>query len=835
MKKRTIKTKESKESSIQIQVKETNKLVIVESPAKCKKIESYLGPGYKVVASFGHLRHIPDLKSIDTENGYNIYFSIIDEPIKQRQIEYLRKEIAVADEIILATDSDREGEAIAWHICDLFELNVSLVKRIVFNEITEHAIQTAIKTPTKINMNLVNAQKTRQIIDMLVGFNISPFLWKHISSNKTNSLSAGRCQTPALRLVYDNYKEILESPGKLVYNTTGCFTNMNLNFDLNVLFTTVNQVTDFLKSCCNSCKFLCNVSAPKKSIRKAPEPLTTSSLQQLASNELHLSPKDTMKYAQQLYEAGYITYMRTDCKKYSSAFVEQVKIYIEKIHDKTYISQNIDTLVILDKETKKDINNEIVENNQPKIIGVQEAHEAIRPVNINISTPQEKDSDLNAKAVKLYNLIWKRTLESCMPSAQYNAITAKIQLDPEYIDPITKKVCEFSYKAEQIGFPGFQIVERNYELLAKDYQYFSSLKQNTYLVPKKIDSKSVVHELVGHYTEAHLVKLLEDKGIGRPSTFASLIDKIQERGYIIKQDVKGQKRECTDFSLFNNEIREIKEEREFGNEKGKLVIQPIGIIVIETLIKHFDDFFNYEYTKTMETDLDLIALDKKPWINLCEDCNKAIINISTALKGEPKFSHYIDESHEIIIGKFGPVVKRTIQSTSETQKKGKPEISFIPVKKDLDLDQLKYIPDLKLEDVIDTPSAANNTTDHILGKYKGEDLYIKKGKYGLYVKWGSETKNMKELGNRPIENINYMEVLHILEKDLLDPEKPIGMVRELSSTISIRTGKYGDYILYKKPRAKNPQFLKLKDFDGDYKKCNKDLILGWIKQTYKIE
>lgn len=831
MKKRTIKVKSETVTKDPVSTG-INKLVIVESPAKCKKIESYLGPGYKVVASFGHLRHIPGLKSIDTENEYKISFSTIDEPIKQRQIEYLRKEIAAADEVILATDSDREGEAIAWHICDLFELNVSLTKRIVFNEITEQAIKSAIKSPTKINMNLVNAQKTRQIIDMLVGFNISPFLWKHISSNKTNSLSAGRCQTPALRLVYDNYKEIQESPGKLVYNTTGCFTNMNLNFDLNVLFTTANQVTDFLKWCNNSNKFLCNVSAPKKSIRKAPEPLTTSSLQQLASNELHLSPKDTMKYAQQLYEAGYITYMRTDCKKYSSAFVDQVKQYIEKIHDKTYISQNIDSLIILEKEKEKEkekeTSNSIPSQNQTP--GVQEAHEAIRPVNINILVTDDKE--IETKAIKLYNLIWKRTLESCMPSAQYNAITAKIQLEPEYIDPVTKKACEFSYKAEQIGFPGFQIVERNYELLAKDYQYFSSLKQNTYLVPKKIDSKSVMHELVGHYTEAHLVKLLEDKGIGRPSTFASLIDKIQEREYIVKQDIKGQKRECIDFSLFNNEIREIKEEKEFGNEKGKLVIQPIGIIVIETLIKHFDDFFNYEYTKKMETDLDQIALNKTPWLSICDDCNKAIINISTALKGEPKFSHYIDDSHEIIIGKFGPVVKRTIQS-NEKGVKGKEEITFIPVKKDLDLKQLQYIPDLKLEDVIEP--LVESIIGQPLGKYKGEDLYIKKGKYGLYVKWGSETRNMKELGNRPIENVNYMEVLLILEKDLLDPDKPIGMVRELSPTISIRSGKYGDYILYKKPRAKNPQFLKLKDFDGDYKKCNKDLILGWIKQTYKIE
>lgn len=815
-----------------------NTLVIVESPAKCKKIESYLGPGYKVIASFGHLRHISDLKSIDTENGYKIAFSIIDEPLKKKQIEKIRTEIKKADDIILATDSDREGEAISWHICDLFELDVSRVKRIVFNEITETAIQNAIRTPTKINMNLVNAQKTRQIIDILVGFNISPFLWKQISINKSSNLSAGRCQTPALRLIYDNYREIQERPGKLVYNTTGCFTNLNLNFDLNVLFTETEQVKQFLNWCNNKCKFLCNISEPKKSIKKQPEPLTTSSLQQLASNELHLSPKDTMKYAQQLYEAGYITYMRTDCKKYSKAFVDQVKEYIEKIHDKTYISQNID-LLIMEPEQKQDKIEEQTDKKSKRVKKVkeeksdnlaQEAHEAIRPVSINVLIPEL--GELQAKALKLYSLIWKRSLESCMPSAQYNAITAKIQLEPEYIDPVTNKKCEFSYKAEQISFPGFQVVERSYELVTKDYQYFTNIKQNTYLVPKRIDSKSVLHELVSHYTEAHLVKLLEEKGIGRPSTFASLIDKIQEREYVTKQDVKGQKRECIDFSLFNSEIRETKQEKEFGNEKSKLVIQPIGIVVIEMLIKHFNDFFNYEYTKTMENDLDLIATNKKEWLSVCDDCNSQLQNISTTLKGEPKFSIYIDDSHEIIIGKFGPIIKKTSNNTTSN---GQHSITFIPLKKDIDINQLKYIPEIKLEDIADFSGLVDDN-NVLLGKYKGEDLYLKKGKYGLYVKWGAETKNLKELGNRPIENVKYLEVLHILERDnVLDLDKPIGVVRELSSTISIRTGKYGDYIFYKKPRAKNAQFFKLKGFNEDYKKCNKDLILCWIKDTYNVE
>jgi DNA topoisomerase-1 len=810
----------------------TKTLVIVESPAKCKKIESYLGSGYKVVATYGHLRNITDLKSINIDSDFAIRWSINKETLKQKQIELLRSEIGSADEVIIATDSDREGEAIAWHICDLYNLNVSLTKRIVFNEITENAILAAVKAPTRINMDLVNAQKTRQIIDMLVGFTISPFLWKHISrtisgeSGKSDKsgLSAGRCQTPALRLIYDNYKAIQDSPGKKVYNTTGCFTNMNLTFDLNTVFTETENVTQFLNACKNR-KFICNVSTPKKSLKKPPEPLTTSSLQQLASNELHMSPKDTMKYAQQLYEGGFITYMRTDSKKYSKDFVDQVKLYIEKTYDKTYISQNIDAL----------ISSSLLETNETKD---SLAHEAIRPVSIdiiNIGLKDEKiDAKADAKAAKLYNLIWKRSLESCMPSAQYNAVTAKINLEPEYI---FNKACEFSYKAEQVCFAGFHIVDIKPELLVKEYQYFTTLKKGTYVIPKKIDSLCAMHDLIGHYSEAHLVKLLEDNGIGRPSTFASLIDKIQEREYVKKEDIKGTTVMCIDFSLLPSEkkefeINEKKIVKQFGNEKGKLVIQPIGIIVIEILIKHFDAFFNYEYTKVLENELDAVAKNGKEWLQVCSDCNSNLQTITKSLIEEPKFSLYIDENHEIIIGKFGPVIKSTGKTTGKTTDK-KSDITFIPLKKEIDINNLP--PNFKLEDLIEADTNQNGTTDKILGKYKGEDLYIKKGKYGLYVKWGQETKPLKELGNRPIENVNYIEVLRILDKDILDADKPIGFVRELSTTISIRTGKFGDYIFYKKPRVKNPQFLKLKGFTDDYKKCNKDLILNWIKQTYGAE
>ena len=254
-------------------------LVIVESPAKCKKIESYLGPGYKVIASFGHLRTISGLESIDVKNNFETKYSIIQEELKLKQIEKIRAEIAKADDVIIATDDDREGEAIGWHICDLFGLNVINVKRIIFHEITESAIQSAISHPKRINMDLVKAQQTRQILDMLVGFTISPILWNSVSRTHDTSLSAGRCQTPALRLVYENFLEIKSSPGKIVYNTTGYFTNLNLLFDLNKQLTNAEECRNFLEQCI-SWDFICSTTSPKKVIKKAPEPLTTSSLQQ---------------------------------------------------------------------------------------------------------------------------------------------------------------------------------------------------------------------------------------------------------------------------------------------------------------------------------------------------------------------------------------------------------------------------------------------------------------------------------------------------------------------------------------------------------------------------
>jgi DNA topoisomerase-1 len=796
----------------------TNSLVIVESPAKCKKIENYLGPGYKVIASFGHLRTISSLDSIDIQNGFNTKYSVIQEPLKLKQIEKIRAEILKSDDVIIATDDDREGEAIGWHICDLFGLSITNTKRIIFHEITESAIQSAISHPKRINMNLVEAQKARQILDMLVGFNITPILWNCISKNHEQSLSAGRCQTPALRLVYENYLDVKSSPGKIAYNIYGYFTNLNLNFELNKQFTDCEETYAFLEKC-KCWDFLCSTTSPKKIIKKAPEPLTTSGLQQLASNELNMSPKDTMKYAQQLYESGFITYMRTDSKKYSNEFIENVKKYVINQYGDQYISTNIENLIVGINESEEPVKKSKKTVAEKKgIPAPQEAHEAIRPVNINV----KEDPLIEGKAIRLYNLIWKRTIESCLASAQYNSVSAKITAPFER---------EFIYKTEQPLFLGWQIIESTKKPDENIYQYLINLKQNSIMMPKKIESKFTMIELKSHYSEARLVQLLEDKGIGRPSTFASLVEKLQERKYVLKQNITGIEINCKDFILSENNITEINLKREFGNEKNKLVIQPLGIIVIEFLLNKFDSFFNYNYTKEMEDNLDFISRGEEQLNTLCLACYNNLSEKINELADIKKFSLEIDDNHTLIIGKHGPVVK--------CSKKDKGNVCFLPVKKNLDIESLKRKDksEISLEDIIEIP--VKNTESGSIGKYKGQELFIKKGKYGIYAQWGKETRSLKEeFSNMPIDQINYIDILRFLDKDtVLDASKPVGLVRELKPYLSIRTGKFGDYIFYKKPYSKKtqkPEFFKLNGFNGDYKKCDKELLINWINQTYNI-
>jgi DNA topoisomerase-1 len=779
-------------------------LVIVESPAKCKKIEGYLGPGYKCVASFGHLRELPSLSNINLQENFKPTFQIINNALKKKQIDLLRKEIKNADDVILATDDDREGEGIAFHLLDLFHLPQN-TKRIIFNEVTEKALQNAIKNPRTIDMNIVQAQQSRQILDLLVGFKITPILWKFISQNSEKSLSAGRCQTPALRLVYDNQKEIDGAENKNVYNTIGYFTNMNLPFELNHQFEREDDMVDFLDKTADF-NHIYNCSEPTKLYKQPPEPFTTSRLQQTASNECHFSPKETMKLCQSLYESGYITYMRTDSKKYSPDFIETTKNYILRNYDSTYINEKIDALcgrAVMGKKTTS--------NQKPDLS--QEAHEAIRPTNISLKELTEK---VNPRERRMYKLIWENTLESCMASAGYNAVKAQIQGVNTYL---------FCYTSELILFPGWKIVKNKFSRDNKEYQYLQTIKQNHSMKYNKVTSKVTIKNVKMHFTEARLIQLLEEKGIGRPSTFAMLVDKIQERGYVKKEDVKGKSVAVKDFELENDEISEIETMREFGNEKNKLILQPLGKIVMDFLDKHFIDLLNYDFTREMEDDLDKISKGEIVWHDLCKKCNdKLDVMIEEVKKCEKgKFEIKLDEKHVYTLAKYGPVIK-CVEKVD-----GKKTTTYKSIRKDIELDMDKMEKGgYKLEDILEnseTKKIAATASQIVLGKYEGEDVVVKKGKFGLYVICGEISKTLKKLGNRPMENVQLEEVIPLLEEGS-------NMVREISADLSIRKSKRGDYIFYKTSKMKKPKFISLKGFEEDYKTCDVDVLKSWIQSTF---
>ena len=789
-------------------------LLIVESPAKCGKIEKFLGNNYKVIGSYGHITHLSNLNQIDFKNNYKPTFNIIEN--KQSQIAKMRKAINNAKETILATDDDREGEAIAWHIAQVFKLNIATTKRIVFHEITERAIKNALNNPRIINLDLVYAQQGRQILDLIVGFTITPLLWKHIVSNTKNALSAGRCQTPALRLVYDNYKEIKESPGKLSFNTIGYFTGQNIQFTLNINHETHALIKEFLEQSIQY-KHMLTKAKEREIIKNPPLPFTTSGLQQAANNCMHISPKETMELAQKLYEGGYITYMRTDCKVYSEEFINESKIYIIEKYKCEYINPEINKL-IQSKDTNtnsdqkiKKTTKDVIENN------AQEAHEAIRPTCIRVENLDSEET-FTAKHKKLYKLIWNNSLESMMAPAHYKQLVINISAPHD---------ATYKYSACENIFPGWKAVLGIEE--EKYYDYFKNMKEGL-VTYKKITCKQTLKELKSHYSEARLVQLLEQKGIGRPSTFSSLLEKIQERNYVVKQNVEGKKLEVIDYVLLENNIIEEKGEKEFGNEKNKLVITQTGIFVIEFLISYFNSLFDYDYTKSLEDELDNIANGKKKYYELCDECNNFITSLinsnnliehnSNLENGEKleKLSIKIDAKHTYLIGKNGPTIKFTKEDGS---------LGFYSVKQDINIDKLKE-GGYKLEDLIET----KEETTKLLGVYNEENVYLKYGKFGYYLECGQLRKSLKTIKiNVPFKEIKIDDALTIL-KDC-DSETN-GLVRKISNDLAIRKGKFGDYLFYKTPTMKKPQFLKLGEFNDDYKNCSLEFLRLWIKEKYNL-
>ena len=742
-------------------------LLIVESPSKCAKIESYLGPQYQCIASKGHIRQLNGLKSIA---NFAPRFECINE--KKEHIQYMKEVIAQysQENIYIATDDDREGEAIGHHICEVFELPES-TKRIVFHEITQSAIQSAIKSPRTIDIGLVKAQHARQILDILVGFKISPLLWKYIYHSKSNSLSAGRCQTPALRLIYEKEqcKNVIESS----YRTTAYLFSKNIPFLLNHAFQDADQVRAFLET---SKTFQHILSLDEKTVseKSAPAPLNTSRLLQLASSQLHYSPKQTMQYAQQLYQEGYITYMRTESTKYSEEFLEKAKKYVTQEYGETYVGENG------------------LNNSNP--------HEAIRVTNIQI-TLQSK-----TPAETLYRFIWKHTLESCMSTAKYHHYKIRLSAPNHEYQHILETPVFLGWKRVTESIT--EIQNTNQALIL---QIQSLSKQKQPVAYQYIESNVVASRTRNHYTEASLIEKLEDLGIGRPSTYSMLVETVQERGYVLRKNIDGFELECEDFKL-RDVLENTKIKRVFGNEKNKLVIQPLGILCIEFLVQHFPELFSYDYTKKMEEELDKITVDDEAWYSICEECNAKIKELTKAISNISKQHYDIDETHDLIFQPQGPVIRKHKENS---------DIEYLPVKKSvqIDLDKLKR-GEYSLEELVDDP---------YLGEYEGKPMYLKSGKYGEYVEWGDTRKNIQKLAT-PRDEIS----IQTIELFIKEPDRELNrtVLRHLNDDYSVRRGKFGMYVYYKPKEQRKPEFYNMKKFKKDLLVSEPSEIIQWIRDTY---
>ena len=769
-------------------------LIIVESPAKCKKIEGFLGNSYKCLASYGHIREFSNgLKSIDS--NYKVLYKISQN--KQKYVKILRAAIKKSTEVILATDDDREGEAIAWHICKVFNLPIKTTKRIIFHEITKKAILKAVNNPTRIDMDKVNAQQTRQILDLVVGFTASPILWKHISRNSKKGLSAGRCQTPALNLVYENDQQCKMAKGEELYETFGTFTRFNIIYKLNKNFKNKENVIEFLEKS-KEFKHVLNITGKKRLKKSHPKPFTTSTLQQKASNNLNFSPKNTMKLAQTLYENGFITYMRTDNPKYSKDFIETAVNLISSNWNQKYIGKHLEKITIQSDENDNEDDNK--DDNKDDL--AQEAHEAIRPTKLEyreINHPK-----IGKYEQKLYKLIWENSVESCMSPSMYEVIDSTVTAPDDYI---------YKNSTQKNIFPGWEIVKG----IEKDetiYEYLYAIKDESKRISyNDITSDVAIKKLKSHYTEARIVQLLEKKGIGRPSTFSSLVSKIIDRGYVEKKNIKGIQIDCENFILNKSDINIKKIKKSFGDEKNKLVITPVGIVVIEFLMKHFDNLFNYEYTKNMENNLDKISKGNSRLKKICDDCKKQLSSSISRIdsgktsdvsnnKKRTKKGIKIDENHEWIIGKYGPVIKCQIDGKT----------IFKKVKQNLDMEKLKN-GEYTLSEIIYVENKQNNN----LGKIDDKDVILKKGKFGLYISYDNKNISLKRL-NKPESKITIDDVKDIIKNN--SSSKTV--LKTINEAASIRQGKWGPYVFYKTNEMKKPRFIPIKNIAW------KDIGLDWV-------
>jgi DNA topoisomerase-1 len=778
------KKAKARASSTKVNTSNTPYLVVVESPSKCAKIEKYLGFQYRCIASKGHIREIA--KVANAKEHYTIEFELI--PEKADHVSWMKTIVSHFDKnnIFIATDDDREGEGIGWHICQVCNLDVHTTKRILFHEVTQIALLKAIQNPMQLRMNIVHAQQARQVLDRMIGFQISPILSRLIVHDNSKFLSAGRCQTPTLRLIYDRYQESLSKIESLHYKIVGRFLPHPSTFEgtLNKIYETEELLLAFLeKSKTFSHKL--EMKMPKVKSNGPPKPFNTSNLLQFGSNALHMSPKHVIDCCQSLYQEGHITYMRTESKQYAKGFLSQIEKIIEDQYGNQYIGE-------LQKLENSDSNN---------------PHEAIRVTNLDVRFVEHKDK----KASEVYKLIWTRTMESCMSSYDHKDHDIHVSAPDETHYKSTIEIPHFlGWKRIHVDPKEMTKVSESKTIQIHYIERYNGKKVSF----NKIDCTIHMKDLDKYYNEASLIQKLEAIGVGRPSTYSMLVETIQVRKYVEKENIEGEMIEQNEYTLQNNEIETNSISKTFGAAKNKLRIQDLGIQSIDLLYKHFEPIFSYDYTSQMERDLDKLIEDPTiPWYSVCEVCDKTIDQCLKPIKMKMCKVYSIDEEHEFIFGKAGAMIR---VKGSKTYKS---------LKKDLEIDFEK------LENEEYTLNELIEIENPCLGIYKNEEVIIKNGPYGAYVNWGNKTVSLKSLGKKKLlKDITIEMVIQLLEENKTKEEKNTTL-RELDGNTSVRNGKFGMYVFYKTENMNKPKFINIKKCPLNVLEDSKVQVLQWVQKT----
>ena len=743
-------------------MKEGKNLVIVESPAKAGTIQKFLGEGFTVKSSFGHIRDLSDNElSIDIQDNFKPEYVIPAD--KKKVVADLKKEAKAADTVWLASDEDREGEAISWHLFETLGLKAENTKRIVFHEITKNAILNAIENPREIDMNLVNAQQARRVLDRLVGFELSPVLWRKIQPK----LSAGRVQSVALRLVVDREREILNFNHEQYYKVDALFhpegtpEKTIVKATLDRRFPDKESARTFLEKCIGATFSICDIEK-KEGTRTPAAPFTTSTLQQEAARKLRLSVSQTMSIAQKLYEHGLITYMRTDSTNLSSLAINTAKQFICDNFGEEYSK---------------------VRQYRTKAKGAQEAHEAIRPTYVENTTiegtPQEK---------RLYELIWKRTVASQMADARIMKTDIKVASD--------KGDEKFNVQASQVLFDGFLklYMESTDEPSQEDeIIILPEMNIGDRMFDKEINAECRFTTAPSRYSEATLVKKLEELGIGRPSTYAPTISTLTKgRGYIVKGDKTGEKHSVTNLSLKNGVIKSSAKTETVGAEKGKLLPQDIGMIVTDYLVKNFDEILDYGFTANVEKDFDQIADGQMQWNSVI---NEFYAPFHTQIQGALSNREYNNVSRELGVdpsdcqilvarfGQYGPYVQKGDGDTKQYA-------SLAPG---------QLIESITLEEALKLFELPRT-----VGQHNGTDIICTKGKFGPYIKFGDKNVSLPR-GTDPLK-VDLDTCIKLIEDSL--NKRSGGIIAEYTaSDIQVIDGSYGPYIKHAGRNYKIPRDL----------------------------